>query len=149
MNMYGISRRRFLQIAGAGMAGAALAGCTSGEVAVQPQVAPGVPAPSTTFTEPTRTLSGDLKVLMWSHFVPASDKWFDPFVQEWGSKSRSTTSTRPRSRPAPRLRSKPARGHDLIQYIATFSQFEPSVVDLKDVVQEAEKRARQDARRRS
>ena len=74
MNIYGISRRRFLQIAGAGMAGAALAGCTSGEETVQPQVASGVPTPSATFTEPTRKLSGDLKILMWSHFVPAADQ---------------------------------------------------------------------------
>jgi hypothetical protein len=61
MNTYEISRRRLLQLTGATMAGAALAGCTSGEEAVQPQVAPGVPTPSTTFTEPTRKLSGDLK----------------------------------------------------------------------------------------
>src|SRR4029450_14089804 len=77
-------RRRMLQLAGATMAGAALAGCTSGEETVQPQVAPGVPTPSTTFTEPTRKLSGDLKILLWSHFVPAHDQWFDPWAQEWG-----------------------------------------------------------------
>ncbi|MDQ3885502.1 MAG: extracellular solute-binding protein, partial [Actinomycetota bacterium] len=32
------------------------------------------------------------------------------------------------------------QGHDLIQYIATLSQFEPSVVDMKDVTEEANKR---------
>ena len=51
MNMYEISRRRFLQVAGATMAGAALAGCTSGEEAVQPTRAADVPTPSATFTD--------------------------------------------------------------------------------------------------
>ncbi len=32
------------------------------------------------------------------------------------------------------------QGHDLIQYIATLSQFETSVVDMKDLVNEADKR---------
>jgi multiple sugar transport system substrate-binding protein len=32
------------------------------------------------------------------------------------------------------------QGHDVIQYIATLSQFEPSVLDLKDVTEEANKR---------
>jgi multiple sugar transport system substrate-binding protein len=82
MDPYGLSRRRFLQVAGATVMGAAVAGCVSGEQSAPPTVAPEVPAPSVTFTEPTRKLSGDLKILLWSHFVPAHDKWFDPFVQE-------------------------------------------------------------------
>jgi ABC-type glycerol-3-phosphate transport system substrate-binding protein len=86
MEIYGISRRRFLQVAGATMMGAAVAGCVSGEQENQPTAAPEVPAPSTIFTEPTRKLSGDLKILMWSHFVPAHDKWFDPWAQDWGKK---------------------------------------------------------------
>jgi multiple sugar transport system substrate-binding protein len=32
------------------------------------------------------------------------------------------------------------QGHDLMQYIATLSQFEPSVLDLRDINEEAEKR---------
>ena len=105
---------------------------------------PGVPTPSTTFTEPTRKLSGDLKILMWSHFVPAADQWFDPFVQEWGKQVGVNVTVdhinqaEIPARTAAEIQAK--QGHDLIQYIATFSQFEPSVVDLKDVVQEAEKR---------
>ena len=144
MNTYEISRRRFLQVAGATVAGAALAGCTSGEEAVQPTVAADVPTPSATFTDPTRKLSGDLKILLWSHFVPAADQWFDPFVQEWGKRVGVNVTVdhinqaEIPARTAAEIQAK--QGHDLIQYIATFSQFEPSVVDLKDVVQEAEKR---------
>ncbi|HWI00627.1 MAG TPA: extracellular solute-binding protein [Propionibacteriaceae bacterium] len=144
MNTYEISRRRFLQFAGAGMAGAALAGCTAEEQAVTPTPASNVPTPTTTFTEPTRKLSGDLKILLWSHFVPAHDEWFDPFVQDWGKQvgvNVTVDHINQAEIPARTAAEIQARqGHDLIQYIATFSQFEPSVVDLKDVVQEAEKR---------
>jgi ABC-type glycerol-3-phosphate transport system substrate-binding protein len=144
MNTYGISRRRFLQVAGATMVGAAVAGCEAGEQSVQPTAAAGVPAPTPTFTEPTRKLSGNLKILLWSHFVPAHDQWFDPFVQEWGKKvgvNVTVDHINQAEIPARTAAEIQARqGHDLIQYIATFSHFEPSVVDLKDVVQEAEKR---------
>jgi multiple sugar transport system substrate-binding protein len=126
------------------MVGAAVAGCESGEQSVQPTPASDVPAPSPTFTEPTRQLSGDLKILLWSHFVPAHDQWFDPFVQEWGRQvgvNVTVDHINQAEIPARTAAEIQARqGHDLIQYIATFSQFEPSVVDLKDVVQEAEKR---------
>ena len=64
MNPYEISRRRFLQIAGAGMAGAALAGCTSGEEAVQPQVAPGVPTTQRRFGEAACATSRSIIVEM-------------------------------------------------------------------------------------
>src|SRR5262245_54347682 len=30
--------------------------------------------------------AGQLKILQWSHFVPAYDKWFDPWAKEWGAK---------------------------------------------------------------
>jgi ABC-type glycerol-3-phosphate transport system substrate-binding protein len=144
MEIYGISRRRFLQVAGATMMGAAVAGCVSGEQENQPTAAPEVPAPSTIFTEPTRKLTGDLKILMWSHFVPAHDKWFDPWAQDWGKKVGVNVTVdhinqaEIPARTAAEIQA--GQGHDLIQYIATFSQFEPSVVDLKDLVQEAEKR---------
>ena len=144
MNTYGLSRRRFLQVAGATMASAALGGCQAGETQVQPTPATEVPAPSPTFTEPTRKLSGNLRILLWSHFVPAHDQWFDPFVQEWGKRVgvNVTVDHINQAEIPPRAAAEiqAGQGHDLIQYIATLSQYEPSVVDLKDVVQEAEKR---------
>ena len=32
----------------------------------------------------TKTLS----IVQWSHFVPAYDKWFDKFAEEWGAKNK-------------------------------------------------------------
>jgi multiple sugar transport system substrate-binding protein len=89
-------------------------------------------------------LSGDLKILLWSHFVPAHDQWFDPFVQDWGKRVgvNVTVDHINQAEIPPRAAAEiqAGQGHDLIQYIATLSQYEPSVVDLKDVVQEAENR---------
>lgn len=95
-------------------------------------------------TEPTTQLSGDLRILMWSHFVPQHDGWFDPFAQEWGQEVGVNVTVDHIN-----VADIPARisaemsageGHDLIQYIAPLPQFEPSVVDLTDVTEEAASR---------
>ena len=36
------------------------------------------------FAAPSSRLSGELKILLWSHFVPNHDVWFDPFAKAWG-----------------------------------------------------------------
>jgi multiple sugar transport system substrate-binding protein len=103
-----------------------------------------VPAPSPTMASPSSKLSGDLKILLWSHFVPAHDKWFDPFAKDWGKEVGVNVTvdhinnTEIVARTAAEIQAN--QGHDLIQYIAPLSQFEPSVVDLKDVAEEAAKR---------
>jgi hypothetical protein len=134
-----IKRRTFLQ----GAAGAViLAGC-GGENKPAAQ-APAGGAPAVEFTEPSAKLSGDLKILMWSHFVPQHDKWFDPFAKDWGKKvGVNVTVDHVDNTAIPaRIESEIAAGsgHDIIQYIGPLPQFEPSVVDLADVTQEAEKR---------
>jgi len=52
-------------------------------------VAAGVAAAAagpTIFTRGAAAADKTLKILQWSHFVPAYDKWFDPFAKEWGAK---------------------------------------------------------------
>ncbi|HEV3494906.1 MAG TPA: hypothetical protein VHA34_01005, partial [Actinomycetes bacterium] len=94
-------------------------------------------APATTFTEPSAKLSGDLKILLWSHFVPSHDDWFAPFAQDWGKKVGVNVTVdhidnaQIPTRIAAEIQA--GQGHDLIQYIAPLSQFEPSVNNLKDV----------------
>ena len=40
-------------------------------------------------TPTTMDISGtNLSILLWSHFVPRHDEWFDQFVAEWGEANR-------------------------------------------------------------
>ncbi len=145
----GMSRRTFMEAAAAA---ALLAACGRSNNRPGPSGTTAGAAPGTTigepketrFTEPATKLSGSMSILLWSHFVPAHDKWFDPFVKDWAQKVGITvTVDHINNAEVPtRLASEIAArsGHDLVQYIAPLSQFEPSVLDLKDVNTEAEKR---------
>jgi ABC-type glycerol-3-phosphate transport system substrate-binding protein len=137
------SRRYFMRTMGLAAVGLyAAAACASEE---EPGTeAPQGAAPSEVFEEPASKLSGNLKILMWSHFVPAADKWFDPFAKQWGEKVGVNVTvdhinnTEIPARIAAEIQA--GQGHDLIQYIATLSQFEPSVIKLNDLTEEASRR---------
>jgi maltose-binding protein MalE len=140
------SRRQFLRTVGVAGLGGALAACTSEEGGGGPgggTEAAGQ-APTTTFAEPSTKLSGDLKILLWSHFVPSHDQWFRPFAQAWGKQVGVNVTVdhidnaQIPTRIAAEIQAK--QGHDVIQYIAPLSQFEPSVEDLKDITDEATNR---------
>jgi hypothetical protein len=136
-----LTRRDFLRLTG--MA-AVVTACAGNGGDGGPPGGAAVPAPSATFTDPAAQLSGDLRILLWSHFVPAHDTWFDPFVRQWGEQvgvnvtvDHISTAEVP-ARIAAEIQAR--QGHDLIQHISPLSQFEPSVLDLKDVADEAAKR---------
>jgi maltose-binding protein MalE len=140
------SRRQFLRAVGAAGLGGALAACTSEPGGGGPgggTEATGA-APTTIFAEPRSKLSGDLKILLWSHFVPSHDEWFRPFAQAWGKQVGVNVTVdhidnaQIPARIAAEIQAK--QGHDVIQYIAPLSQFEPSVLDLKDITDEASNR---------
>src|SRR5215203_7000435 len=122
-------RRQFLRVMGVAGIGAAMAACTSEPGGGGPgagQEATGQ-APTTIFTEPASKLSGDLKILLWSHFVPRHDKWFDPFARDWGKQvgvNVTVDHIEVTGIPA-RIESEiSARsGHDIIQFIAPLPQF--------------------------
>ncbi|MFR9803282.1 ABC transporter substrate-binding protein [Pseudonocardia sp. RS010] len=138
------NRRRFLQAAGLAVFGGALAACGGGGAAGGAPAPPSQPAPPGTFTEPASPLSGSLSILMWSHFVPAHDAWFDPWVKDWGSKvgvSVAVDHINYAELPArTQAEIQANQGHDLILHIAPVPQYEPSVLDLTDVVTEANNR---------
>src|SRR6185503_8668606 len=81
------SRRDVLRAAGALALGATLGACAREE-----DSGPAGPggnaneAPPETFAQPSRKLTGDLRILLWSHFVPSHDTWFDQFAKAWGQK---------------------------------------------------------------
>jgi maltose-binding protein MalE len=136
-----MTRRGFMR--SAGLAALAAACGTGGEPGAT-GASPGGAAPATTFAEPTSKLSGDLRILLWSHFVPKHDEWFDPFAKQWGEEvgvNVTVDHINVADIPA-RIASEisAGEGHDLIQYIATLSQFEPSVRSMNDLNDEASKR---------
>src|SRR5215204_3604049 len=123
MGPFVITRRRFLE--GAPAAAVMLAGCGGDEEAVEGSIGN---APGDKFNEDDGKLSGGLKILMWSHFVPRHDKWFDKFAQDWGSKVGVDVTvdhievTGITTRVASEISA--GSGHDAIQFIGPLPQFE-------------------------
>src|SRR5690348_524276 len=128
-----ISRRSMLK--GAGAAGLA---AFLGERAL---------AGPATFVQSTPSVNikgTSLSLLQWQHFVPSYDTWFEKFLNEWGQANgvtvkldRINTADVPAALAA---EISAGKGHDLIEHIASLAQYEKSVVDMKDVVDEANKR---------
>ncbi|MBX6369181.1 MAG: twin-arginine translocation signal domain-containing protein [Rhodospirillales bacterium] len=86
-----------------------------------------------------------LKILQWSHFVPAYDKWFNnEYTKEWGKKNDTEVivdninlALIP-SRAAAEVSAQ--KGHDLVMFLSPPSVYEEQVVDMADVYAECEKR---------
>jgi len=103
---------------------------------------PAVLAACSTGGGATKSGPKTLKILQWSHFVPAYDKWFDPWAKEWGTKNNVTvtvdhiTYSDIPTRTAAEMNA--GSGHDLILWIVPPSQYEQSTVDMSDVVKKVE-----------
>lgn len=145
--MGGISRRSLLQAGGlAALAAACGPGDQDGAGTGENGDGNGdeTGQPEEVFTEPSESLSGELSILLWSHFVPSHDEWFDDWAKEWGERVGVEVTVDHISvgdvpaRIASEIQA--GQGHDLVQYIANLSQHEPSVVDMGDVVEEAQNR---------
>lgn len=116
-----ISRRRFLKWSGAAA----------------------ITAASAPYLNRVRAQGDSLRILQWSHFVPAYDTWFDQYAREWGASQGIDVVV-----DHVNLADLPATvaaeisagsGHDLIEFVgAEAGQFEPSLVDLSDINQDAE-----------
>src|SRR5438034_3256784 len=119
-----MDRREFLKTMSRAAAGAVLA--------------PAVPAVLT--KRPQKTLD----ILQWSHFVPSYDVWFDRYAKDWGTtKGVAVTvdhialadlTTRANAEVAAQ------QGHDLFQFLSPPGAFEAQVLDMADVVRDAERR---------
>jgi ABC-type glycerol-3-phosphate transport system substrate-binding protein len=133
----GLTRRRFIQ-ASAGLTVLIACGRSADDDS------PAATNVTSTLVQPAKQLSGDLRILQWSHFVPRHDRWFDPFAAEWGRQVGVNVTVDHIN-----LADIPARasaeisaneGHDLIEFLSPPAAFEPSMLDLTDINQEAEKR---------
>ncbi|HVY56784.1 MAG TPA: extracellular solute-binding protein [Xanthobacteraceae bacterium] len=86
-----------------------------------------------------------LKILQWSHFVPAYDKWFNnEYTKDWGKKNDTEVIVDNinlgliPSRAAAEVSAQ--RGHDLVMFLSPPSVYEEQVVDMKDVYDQCEKK---------
>lgn len=131
-----LSRRDFLRVAGIGTA-AILAACR--RVTRRP-----TPGATPAFTPPAEKVTGDLKILQWSHFVPRHDQWFDPFAKAWGAEVgvNVTVDHIDLAELATRTTAEiqAGEGHDLIEFLSPPAAFEPSLLDLADLNKEAARR---------
>src|SRR2546430_14742737 len=120
-NPPGVSRRSLLKGAVAGAAGGHLLTMLDARQA------------------PAQIKGTSLRMLVWSHYVPAYDVWFDNFCKLWGDK----TGVKVRVDPIPHL-GLPARyaaevaagaGHDLIYFVGQIltGQYYRNLIDLSDV----------------
>src|SRR5712692_302318 len=123
----GVSRRDFIKIAGAG------------------GIAAGALGPAFLFPERAAAQQKTLKILQWSHFVPAWDKWFnETYTKEWGQKNNTNVTvdninlTELKTRAASEISAK--KGHDLFMLLSPPAAYENQVIDMTHVYQEVEKK---------
>ncbi len=128
-----ISRRDLLKGAATVGLGAAAAACAPTGVSQQGATGGG-------------NANKSLRILQWSHFIPAYDTWIDGFVKDWGQRNKVAASidhintydlpTRIASEAAAQA------GHDMIEMNAQILTYlyEKDLVDMSDVVEYAEKK---------
>jgi multiple sugar transport system substrate-binding protein len=86
-----------------------------------------------------------LKILQWSHFVPAYDKWFnEEYTKQWGQANDTEVVVDNinlgliPSRAAAEVSAQ--QGHDLVMFLSPPSVYEDQVVDMADVYAEVSKK---------
>jgi len=125
-NHRGLTRREFAKLTGAGA------------------VATGVGA---NFLFPARAAAQQktLKIVQWSHFIPAYDKWFDnTYTKQWGEKNNTNVVVdhiaigEINARAAAEVAAK--KGHDLFMFLSPPAAYEKQVIDHAEIYQELEKK---------
>ena len=120
----GWTRRKFVKTAGVGLAAAAAGGLASGRARAQEKT---------------------LKIIQWSHFIPAYDKWFDGvFCKQWGEKHGTRVVvdhiTIPEINARAAAEVSAQRGHDLFMFLSPPAAYEKQVIDHTEVYQQVAKR---------
>jgi len=125
----GVSRRDFIKIAGVGAG----------------SIAAGALGPAFLFPERAAAQQKTLKIIQWSHFVPAYDEWFDKtFCKQWGEKHNTQVTVDHIN-----LVDLPARGaseanagkgHDLFMFLSPPAAYQDKTIDMTHVYQEVERK---------
>ncbi len=120
----GMTRREFVKVAGAGALAMSIAGGAPRAVRAQEKT---------------------LRIIQWSHFVPAYDKWFDEkFTKEWGEKNGTKVIVdhisigEINARAAAEASAE--SGHDLFMFLSPPAAYLDKVIDHAEIYQEIEKR---------
>ncbi len=86
-----------------------------------------------------------LKILQWSHFIPAYDRWFDGvYTKQWGESNGTEVtvdhmaSTEVAARGAAEVAAR--KGHDLFLFLSPPAAYEAQVLDHRAVVDAVEKK---------
>jgi multiple sugar transport system substrate-binding protein len=86
-------------------------------------------------------LGGELRIIQWSHFVPAYDQWFDrTYIKRWGEENDvnvivdhvAFADLPPRAAAEVSAQS----GHDLFWFLSPPAAYEDQVIDHEEIVQE-------------
>jgi multiple sugar transport system substrate-binding protein len=82
-----------------------------------------------------------LKILQWSHFIPAYDKWFDgTYTKEWGKKNDTEVIVDHVGIPAINSRAaaevSAQKGHDLFMFLWPAPAYEEQVIDHREIYDE-------------
>ena len=119
----GLTRREFVKAAGIGALAAA--GVGSGQARAQG--------------------GKTLRIVQWSHFVPAYDKWFDGvFCKQWGEKNNTQVIVdhisigEINARAAAEVSAQ--KGHDLFMFLSPPAAYEKQVIDHSEIYQAVEKK---------
>src|SRR5690242_5419705 len=104
------------------------------------------PVLSAPFVSSALAQSNTLTIVQWSHFVPAFDKWFDNFAQEWGKKNKVSVTVDhiPEQNIAARAAAEASAksGHDLFMWNGAGGAhlYRKFLVNMTSLVEELEKK---------
>src|SRR5579864_2063813 len=122
----GISRREFVKLAGTGALAAGI-------------------GPAFLFPERAAAQQKTLKILQWSHFVPAWATWFNnTYTKQWGQKNNTNVIVDninlvdPPATAASEAQAQ--KGHDLFMLLSPPAAYESQTIDMTHVYQEVEKK---------
>ena len=92
-----------------------------------------------------KELAGTLRIIQWSHFVPAYDKWFDNiYIKRWGEANDTEVLVDHINQadiPARAAAEVAAQsGHDIFFFLTPPAAYEDQVIDHASIVQEVTKK---------
>src|SRR5678815_5280492 len=87
----------------------------------------------------------EVRVLAWTHFVPAYDKWFDAFAEQWSTKNnvRVTIDHVPHLQIPAKIAAEIATqsGHDIVQLVGSGTEkWSSALLDVQDLADKLAKK---------